>query len=144
MSKPGCFSVVPLVIVFLAVLPARAQEVHIAVTPVGVAVVSESFPAEEFDFGPINGLTGTRVALLLKAGEGAIVGIEPSDSDIESFTDSTGRDLLQPVKKDRDGFGSSSGVDGFPPPVRRQPAGGGRSRRAPLPRARRHVGDAQG
>ena len=92
----------------------HAQAVDITTTPVGVAVVSESFPAEEFDFGPINGLTGTRVALLLEAGEGAIVGVEPFDSDIESFVDSTGRDLLKAVEADGEGFGSPSGVDGFP------------------------------
>ena len=112
-TLPRCL-ILPFLVVYLAAVPLTAQEADIAVTPVGVAVVSESFPAEAFDFGPINGLTGTRVALLLRAGEGAIVGIEPFDSEIDSFVDSTGRDLLKALKADSDGFGSSSGFEGFP------------------------------
>ena len=112
-TLPRCL-ILPFLVVYLAAVPLTAQEADIVVTPVGVAVVSESFPDEAFDFGPINGLTGTRVALLLKAGEGAIVGIEPFNSDIKSFEDSTGRDLLKAVEADDDGFGSPSGVDGFP------------------------------
>ena len=107
-------AVTPLVLASLASLPAAAQDVGITVKPVGVAVVSEAFPADRFQFGALNGLTGTRVALMLTAGEHPIVGVEPIDSDVEAFVDSTGRDLMQEPETPGDGFGAMAGIQGLP------------------------------
>jgi methionine-rich copper-binding protein CopC len=93
-------------------LNAWAQNVK--VKPVGIAVVSESFAADEFEFGPLNGMTGTSVSLMVETSEGFIVDIDTEASELTSFADSTGRNLLEAVPGKPDDGWVRSGIDSFP------------------------------
>lgn len=111
-----------LLLVFaLAALKVPGQADEVVVRAIGATVVAEDFDGDQFEWGPLNNARGTLIALLLTVGEDdprSIVGVDAQASDLALMTDSTGRDLKQPLPKetgDDDGFSSMNQAAGFDP-----------------------------
>jgi len=85
------------VLLLIAAGTAHAGD-ELATEIVGVRVIDDSFPADEFEFLPFHGDTGTQLLVMVTSGEKQFVEILARESEIVALTGGEQHDLLQARK----------------------------------------------
>lgn len=89
-----------LFIAIIAVLPlitgrTAHADGNAAAEIIGLRVIDESFPVDEFEFLPFGADTGTQLLIMITSGEMQFVEILPRESEITSLTGGEQHDLLE-------------------------------------------------
>lgn len=82
------------VLLLIAVSAVDAGDSNVTAEVVGIRVIDGSFPAEEFEFLPFHGETGTQLLVLLTSREKQFVEVLHRESKITALTGGEGHDLL--------------------------------------------------
>jgi hypothetical protein len=98
------------VIALVPVGSAEASDSNVKAEIVGIRVIDGSFPADEFEFLPFQGDTGTQLLVMLTSGDKQFVEVLPRASKVTALTGGERHDLLEKraeKSESRFTFGSS-------------------------------------
>jgi hypothetical protein len=115
MMRLGLFLAMLGVITLAPVGLADAGDTGVTAEIVGIRVIDGAFPADEFEFLPFQGDTGTQLLVMLTSGDKQFVEVLHRDSVVTALTGGEGHDLLEKrAEKSESQFTfNSSPVSGF-------------------------------